>query len=72
LSELQRLTDWGDERVLYFGDHPYADLADLVTLIIDSVTRFAHWRNVNKWHFCEIIEVAKNLGNFFNVGKNVF
>jgi hypothetical protein len=33
LSELQRLTDWGDERVLYFGDHPYADLADLVCLI---------------------------------------
>jgi len=30
LEELQRLTGWGDERVLYFGDHPYADLADLV------------------------------------------
>jgi hypothetical protein len=31
LDELQRLTGWGDDRVLYFGDHPYADLADLVT-----------------------------------------
>jgi hypothetical protein len=31
LAELQRLTGWGDDRVLYFGDHPYADLADLVS-----------------------------------------
>lgn len=29
LFELQALTGWSGERVLYFGDHPYADLADL-------------------------------------------
>jgi len=26
---LKRLTGWPNERVLYFGDHPYADLVDL-------------------------------------------
>jgi len=29
LVELQRLTDWDPEKVLYFGDHVFADLADL-------------------------------------------
>ena len=29
IFELQRLTGWTGERVLYFGDHVYADLADL-------------------------------------------
>ncbi|KAF2368224.1 HAD-superfamily hydrolase subfamily IG 5'-nucleotidase [Trinorchestia longiramus] len=29
LSELQRLKGWRGERVLYFGDHPYSDLADV-------------------------------------------
>ena len=29
LEELQRLTGWDSERVLYFGDHVFADLADL-------------------------------------------
>jgi hypothetical protein len=48
LAELQRLTGWGDDRVLYFGDHPYADLADLVSGQFSHVTskmlfaRFLH------------------------------
>ena len=29
MDELQKLTGWTGDRVLYFGDHPYADLADL-------------------------------------------
>lgn len=29
INELQDLTGWEGDRVLYFGDHPYADLADL-------------------------------------------
>jgi len=29
LLELQRLKDWKGENVLYFGDHPYSDLADV-------------------------------------------
>ena len=29
IEELQRLTGWSGEKVLYFGDHVYADLADL-------------------------------------------
>ena len=28
-EDMIRLTQWNDDRVLYFGDHPYADLADL-------------------------------------------
>jgi len=28
VSQLQRMTGWKGERVLYFGDHPYTDLAD--------------------------------------------
>lgn len=31
MSDLQQLTNWTGDRVLYFGDHPYADLADLST-----------------------------------------
>ena len=29
IDELQRLTGWTGDKVLYFGDHVYADLADL-------------------------------------------
>lgn len=29
MEELQQLSGWIGDRVLYFGDHPYADLADL-------------------------------------------
>ena len=29
LAELQRLKCWKGESVLYFGDHPYSDLADV-------------------------------------------
>ena len=29
IFELERLTGWDGERVLYFGDHVYTDLADL-------------------------------------------
>ncbi len=29
IYELKDLTGWESERVLYFGDHPYADLVDL-------------------------------------------
>ena len=29
LNDLVELTDWDNDRVLYFGDHPYNDLADL-------------------------------------------
>ena len=28
-ENLQKMTGWTPNRVLYFGDHPYADLADL-------------------------------------------
>ena len=29
IKEFQNLTQWVGDRVLYFGDHVYADLADL-------------------------------------------
>ena len=29
MSELQRLKNWHGEEVMYFGDHPYSDLADV-------------------------------------------
>jgi len=32
ISDLERLTGWAGGKVMYFGDHPYADLAD-VTLV---------------------------------------
>lgn len=32
INDFQRLTGWMGGKVMYFGDHPYADLAD-VTLI---------------------------------------
>lgn len=28
VRQLQEMTGWKGERVLYFGDHPYTDLAD--------------------------------------------
>ena len=28
VKQLQEMTGWKGERVLYFGDHPYSDLAD--------------------------------------------
>ncbi len=36
------MTGWKPNRVLYFGDHPYADLADLST--------------IHGWRTCAIIE----------------
>ena len=29
MAELTEMTGWEGQKVLYFGDHPYADLADL-------------------------------------------
>lgn len=29
LKQLQELTNWAGHEVLYFGDHPYSDLADV-------------------------------------------
>ena len=29
MAELTEMTGWEGQQVLYFGDHPYADLADL-------------------------------------------
>ncbi len=29
MAELSEMTGWEGHQVLYFGDHPYADLADL-------------------------------------------
>lgn len=29
LKQLLDLTNWSGENVLYFGDHPYSDLADV-------------------------------------------
>ena len=29
MKQLQDMTGWRGEQVLYFGDHPYSDLADV-------------------------------------------
>lgn len=29
MKQLQELTGWRGHQVLYFGDHPYSDLADV-------------------------------------------
>jgi hypothetical protein len=29
VKQLQDMTGWRGEKVLYFGDHPYSDLADV-------------------------------------------
>lgn len=29
MKQLQELTNWRGHQVLYFGDHPYSDLADV-------------------------------------------
>lgn len=29
MKQLQELTGWKGHQVLYFGDHPYSDLADV-------------------------------------------
>jgi hypothetical protein len=29
VKQLQDMTGWRGEQVLYFGDHPYSDLADV-------------------------------------------
>lgn len=29
VKQLQELTGWNGSQVLYFGDHPYSDLADV-------------------------------------------
>lgn len=52
VSQLQDMTGWKGERVLYFGDHPYTDLADASLMhgwrtgaIIKELTVVVDFRN---------------------------
>lgn len=69
MKQLQELTGWRGHQVLYFGDHPYSDLAD-VTLehgwrtgaIITELTVSYHFSNGVQSSF-KLMEFAATMFN---------